>query len=233
MSPTPATIYLHVQRFADLDPVRRTQLTSYLTPADLDGMARHPNSRERQMLARGLLREKLGEAAGRPPASLTFARDTQGKPYLLNADLRFNTSHSQAACALAWSHSPLDLGVDIEDLDRSFHEARLAEHAFSPGEIKAWQQASNPRQRWLCIWTRKESLLKATGLGIRISLASIDTEKGDPAGSFRHPQLGELLYRSWVASEQVFSLAWVAGLRSAEVKVSVTGSLPGFDRNPG
>lgn len=232
MSLAPVTVCLHVQRFADLDPARRELLASHLTPADLAGMARHPNTRERQMLARGLLREKLGEAAGRPPASLTFARDPQGKPYLLNVGLRFNTSHSQAACALAWSHGPLDLGVDIEDMDRRLDESRLAEHAFSAGEIRAWQGAAHKRQRWLSIWTRKEALLKATGLGIRISLASIDTEKGDPPGCFRHAVLGELLYRSWVASEQVFSLAWVRQPAS-DVRVRVSGTLPGLESMAG
>ena len=230
--PTTQLVYLHVQRFADLDPLRCERLTRHVTTADLTTMARHPGSRQRQMLSRGLLREQLGLAAGCAPTDLEFARTPQGKPFLQNADISFNISHSDAACALAWTAGTLPLGVDIEDISRDFHEARLAEHAFSPGEIRAWQGASHPRRRWLCIWTRKEALLKTTGLGIRIGLATIDTEKGDPPGCFNHLRLGNMQYRSWVASEQVFSLAWTAQA-GLDVRVRLTGTLPGFEPEPG
>jgi 4'-phosphopantetheinyl transferase len=226
-----ALVHLHLQRFADLGPAAEARLQGRLTSEDQAGMVRHAASRQRQGLVRGLLRELLAEAAGMQPEDLQFIRDPQGKPSLANAALHFNISHTERACAIAWSREPLQLGVDIEDTARQFHEARLAEHAFSAGEIRAWQSAMHPRRRWLAIWTRKEALLKATGLGIRISLASIDTEKGEPPGTFTHTKLGSLQFRTWVASEQVFTLAWVS-TPGLEVRVRLAGSLPGFEPTP-
>jgi 4'-phosphopantetheinyl transferase len=219
-----ALIHLHVERFADMAPARQEALVRHICPADLSTMARHPDSRQRQMLVWGLLRELLAEAANCAPTALDFARNEQGKPFLQNAAIHFNISHSQAACALAWSPNPVHLGVDIEDIGRQRRAELLAERSFSPGEIQSWQNADSSSQQWLRIWTRKEAILKATGLGIRMDLFSVDTENGEPPGHFTHPRLGSLHYRSWVASEQVCSLAWVP-LPGVEVEVSVSGSL--------
>lgn len=203
-------IHVHTLPLTGLDDNERAGLLELLSPADLAGFAQHPETRERQILARALTRRLLAEATGLPARELEFRRSEQGKPYLANASVRFNISHSQRAFALAWTAAELELGVDIEDMARRLQEARLARRSFTPGEIAAWEAAANPRQQWLTTWTSKEALLKATGIGIRLDLASVDTATRDADGCVCHPELGRLLSRSWSSSSNVWSLAWNA-----------------------
>lgn len=98
---------------------------------------------------------------------IEFETDNYGKPYLKNCDkIKFNLSHSGdvAVCAV----STKAVGVDIEKSNRISEQ--IADRYFSAEEKK---------QPFAYIWTRKEALAKASGIGITIGFdkfAVIDDE---------------------------------------------------------
>ena len=52
----------------------------------------------------------------------------------------------------------------IEELDRKVRFDALAQHAFHPEEYQTWQE-SQDEEYWFRVWTTKEAILKASGLG--------------------------------------------------------------------
>ena len=205
-----STLHLIVRHFTEISPAEASRLLALLTAADIEGIARHPVLRRNQQLARAWRRKILAHALNIPPEQFTFAKEAHGKPYLENHDISFNISHSQEAFAMVWSLGNIHLGIDIEDKSKQRKEQTLAARTFSQTEMKAWKNpelsTQQAHEQWLTTWTRKEAVLKAHGLGIRLDLNTLNTENVDDR--LNHPLLGEWRYRSFVLSEQVLSVAW-------------------------
>jgi 4'-phosphopantetheinyl transferase len=90
-----------------------------------------------------------------------------GKPCLPDGP-EFSLSHSGIYTVLAVGRSPL--GVDIE-APRSISPL-LRRRCFT-GEEQIWAHDDNTR--YLQLWTRKESVMKATGLGLSLPAREINT----------------------------------------------------------
>lgn len=137
-----------------------------------------------------------------------------GKPYLeTHSELNFNHSHSQKNYAFALSHSVQDLGVDVEDLDRKVRFEALARHAFHPKELEIWQNLAQEQEYWFKVWTTKEAVLKAAGLGIRINLNEFDTQvhSEQNGGICYHPQIGTFAYQNFHLEHLMLTVAWRSG----------------------
>lgn len=110
------------------------------------------------------------------PDSLVFSRGAGGKP-LLGGDrahrLQFNLSHSKSFGLLAVAREQ-EVGIDVEEPRRI--ERRVAERYFSAAEIRELSTLENDDwlQGFLRCWTRKEAVLKAEGVGLRIPLNAFD-----------------------------------------------------------
>lgn len=134
-----------------------------------------------------------------------------GKPYLEHhPKFYFNHSHSQKNYALALSHSVQDLGVDIEDLDRKVRFEALAQHAFHPKELENWNSLEQQKEYWFKVWTTKEAVLKAAGLGIRINLNEFDTQvhPEQNGGMCHHPQIGTFAFQNFQLGHVMLTVAW-------------------------
>jgi len=147
--------------------------------------------------ARVLLRTMLSRFHGADPLAWHFITEPGGRPhvdmtrppYPLTAETRprFSVSHTVglAACAVSLGPWPpgADLGVDAEWTGRpSVPAARLAHRFFHPDEAEALESVPRgpDRQRlFMTLWTRKEAVLKALGLGIANHL-SLCSCLGDP-----------------------------------------------------
>jgi 4'-phosphopantetheinyl transferase len=123
------------------------------------------------------MRRILASYLGRPPESLIFREAAGGKPGLelgpAEPQLRFNLSHSKTVALLAVALE-MAVGVDVEDIRPI--ERDVAERFFSPSELASMSGLDG--MEWLeafyrC-WTRKEAILKAEGLGLRIPLDAFD-----------------------------------------------------------
>jgi 4'-phosphopantetheinyl transferase len=116
-----------------------------------------------------------------------------GKPYWVDQpSFHFNHSHSQNYYALATSERMQDLGVDVEELNRKVRFEALAKHAFHVEELRVWQQYDQDKAYWFKVWTTKEAVLKASGLGIRLNLNELNTQAHPThnGGMCSHPLIG-------------------------------------------
>ena len=100
----------------------------------------------------------LHEVLGLDETQLTFSAN--GKPRA--AGRAFNLSHSGEYTVLAVSDS--SVGVDIECC--SLRHVRVAESVYTPAEL-CWMNEA-PEERFTLLWTLKEAVSKALGLGLAL-----------------------------------------------------------------
>lgn len=153
----------------------------------------------------------LSEQFSHPIRSLDFTTTEYGKPYLLNyPDFSFNHSHSQNFYALATSSNVQNLGIDVEELSRKVRFEALAQHAFHPEELKNWQALDYDPEYWFKVWTTKEAVLKASGLGIRMNLNELNTNlhPEQNGGRCEHPEIGVYAYQNYAVAGCILTVAW-------------------------
>ena len=156
-----------------------------------------------------------------------LATTEYGKPYLVNfPKFYFNHSHSQKNYALATSGNVPDIGVDIEDLDRKVRFEALANHAFHAYELKYWNELQQNSEYWFKVWTTKEAVLKAAGLGVRLNLNELDTHVHPlhDGGMCSHPLIGSFAYQNFNLGHVMLTVAWRAeasckGFAFPEIKI--------------
>jgi 4'-phosphopantetheinyl transferase len=129
-----------------------------------------PRDRRRFTIGRGRLRLILAEYLAVEPANVPLESTPLGKPFV-TGDLRFNVAHSDELALYAFTRDR-DIGVDVELVRPEVEWRELAERYFAPEEVAALTAFSATEQRsafYRC-WTRKESYIKALGLGMHIPL---------------------------------------------------------------
>lgn len=182
-----------------------------LHPDDLKPLAKHPVRQQIQKFSRYHRREILAKALGVSSNALTFAITTQGKPYLSShANLAFNQSHTEQSYALIWSLDIPEIGVDIETLARQVQQPAMAKHTLTPWELEQWEQTGQSHAYWLKLWTIKEAVLKASGLGIRLNLNELETQclPNQQQGIVKHGRIGEWGYQSSVLHQYILTVSW-------------------------
>lgn len=144
---------------------------------------RHPDAR-RQSLGAGLLLNKvLGTLA--PGAEITYG--SYGKP--LCAGIPFNLSHTKDAVILSiWDIKaaafPADfpIGCDIEQIRP--YKPGVARRFFTEAEYRSLEAVRDPQERaelFCRYWTRKESVMKLTGLGMSLPMDLYDVRGSQAA----------------------------------------------------
>ena len=166
---------------------------------------------ERKREVAFLRNQLLSQSFELPVSDQQVVRTNFGKPYLNDyPDLSFNHSHSQNFYALATSKQVQNLGIDIEELSRKVRFEALAQHAFHPEEIKKWQVLDYDPEYWFKVWTTKEAVLKASGLGIRINLNELNTNlhPEQNGGRCEHPGIGVYAYQNYTLAGCMLTVAW-------------------------
>ena len=172
-----------------LDPFRSAWV-EHLDPNERDRAERFRFARDRRRfeLAHGLLRTILGHYLGRPPRSLAFERGPHGKPALTTGGLEFNLSDTKDAVLVGIS-SGQAIGADIETSDREVDHLAVGDHYFIPDEMEAIRAAGEgSKERFLLYWTRKEAILKASGVGIMEDLRSLRVDLPFHSARITHPE---------------------------------------------
>jgi 4'-phosphopantetheinyl transferase len=177
--------------------------------------------RRRFIIGRGVLRALLARITCRRPADLLIIDEANRKPAIAGGPA-FNLSHSERHLLIGVASNGR-LGVDVE-VKRSVPDALdLAQRFFSPQEVAALAEVP-PQQvsaAFLRLWTRKEALLKATGLGLSIPLDRFSVEIAEAAGN--------LLSSSHI--DQIAPLHW--DIRSVSVHEAIESAVAwdhaGFD----
>ena len=110
-----------------------------------------------------LLFKVLQEATGLPAENLQISCGEHGKPYLENAKIHFNCSHTESAAAVALFDQPV--GVDVEKI-RPVRDG-LARKFFAQSETEYVEKSDFGREeRLIEIWTKKEAYVKELGAGL-------------------------------------------------------------------
>jgi 4'-phosphopantetheinyl transferase len=156
-------------------PVGRSDLApwqAFLDPAEQAAAERFRRVEDRAsyILSHGLRRALCQLVLGRQ--GLSFAPlEPLGKPVIVGVgqDLDVSISHTQGvvACIIGLA---CRVGVDLERLDRPFSEA-IGQQVFTADEL-AWIGRHGP-ERSLTLWTLKEAISKAVGLGLSLGFSDL------------------------------------------------------------
>ncbi len=177
--------------------------TSLLSEAEQQRAARFVFERDRwsYAAAHSLLRAMLTELHGLQPLAWRFSDNGKGRPEIdpalaLPVKPLFNISHTHgmASCAVTSGHLPegFKIGVDVERLGRSSDSLALAERFFSPSESE-WLRSLPESQldsEFLRLWTLKEAVAKAVGVGLGLDFTSFHCSINPLSVSFDDPGLG-------------------------------------------
>jgi 4'-phosphopantetheinyl transferase len=140
---------------------------------------RNEEDKQRYIFGRGGLKYILGKYLNKSPNTIQFGIGPDKKP-LLNKnsgnDLHFNISHSGNFVLIAISSS--EVGVDIEKINPDFSYKEILNSNFSKEEIDFIQNSKYPNESFYLLWTRKESLVKATSKGLVDNLNLISVLDG-------------------------------------------------------
>jgi 4'-phosphopantetheinyl transferase len=133
-----------------------------------------PKDRLRSTVGQLLCRQILCLKTGQRPSDIKIANEANGKPFLVgSSSIHFSISHSGdfAVCSV----SSLPTGVDIEQIT-PLKIADLIPLVFSKTEADFFTTLAPAQQLqfFYKIWTFKESLVKAKGVGISSDLNTIN-----------------------------------------------------------
>lgn len=146
--------------------------------------------RVRYALGHAMLRILLARRLAVAPAEIAFAASPNGKPRLAGqgVPLAFNLSYGDGMVALAFARRPV--GVDVEAVRDNVAFSDIGRRFFRSDELRYLESGvdSGIRDRFFRLWTRKEAVLKALGVGLsglgEVSvlgdLVVADAEQGGP-----------------------------------------------------
>jgi 4'-phosphopantetheinyl transferase len=177
---------------------------------------RFDRDRERYIIGHGVLRELIGRYMDLPPDRVHMERGEFGKPFLPGTPLHFNLSDTKDAVLVAF-HPHLEIGADIETMHRDTDHERVSAHYFTPEEVTDIASASDGKRRFLELWTRKEAVLKASGVGIMDDLKALRVDGKRNEMTITHADFARLAAPSYhvstfhVGADHVISTAAPSG----------------------
>lgn len=130
----------------------------------------HKEDRERFISSKFFLRTLLSKFLAVPPNQLWYHTTANRKPAI--PGLFFNVTHSGNYLLIAIG--PAAMGIDVERIDKDFDFESVLTSSFSRDEttyIRNGDQILN----FFLLWTRKESLLKASGEGLTDELDQVSS----------------------------------------------------------
>ena len=137
--------------------------------------------RDRFVAGRGLLRWLAGQLTGTLPLKIQLETGPYGKPELKNTEgspvnWHVNVSHAGEWVLLAFGNVPV--GIDVEWINPNWPYEDLIPTTFNPEDQASLVASADPRTLFYRFWTRKESLLKATGQGLTNDFTAVSSSKG-------------------------------------------------------
>lgn len=143
-----------------LDPVERDRAAEFRFAVD----------RDRFVAGAVLLRAAVTEETGMPPQDVSVDRSCprcgamHGRPRLPDPGLHVSVTHAVDRVGVALTRAG-PVGIDVEHVGRDL--SHLAAEILGPRE-----RADAPAELYV-YWTRKESVVKATGAGLGVGLAAV------------------------------------------------------------
>ena len=163
----PMTEIERLAAFLSTDEIARTNKFHFL------------EHKRRFIVARGILRQLLGNYLQISPNKIEFEYSDRGKPRLAASmgdnSLQFNVSHSLNYALYGFTDNHL-IGVDLEFLREIRDATKLAKRFFTYREFQliANLKCEEQQKAFFQLWTAKEAYLKAIGTGLSNSLTDIE-----------------------------------------------------------
>jgi 4'-phosphopantetheinyl transferase len=152
-----------------------------------------PELRTRWTVVRGALRQILAEYLQTVASSLMFHLGPNGKPGLAGAaeNISFNLSHTRDLALIAITRNGR-IGIDAEEVRGAIEIEALSRHFFATGEADEIMKLSGEQRiaAFFACWTRKESFLKALGVGLSVQLRHFEV-------AVRADQPAQLISVNW------------------------------------
>ena len=129
--------------------------------------------------ARSALRSILADYLNCEPQKIVFQTGPHGRPRLAGHHIDFNLAHSGNLALIAIGTGP-GIGIDIEALREVKDVLTLSRRHFQADELAEVESAAtHERSRaFLSCWTRKEAVIKSTGLGLALGPSRINAGCG-------------------------------------------------------
>ena len=179
------------------------------------------HDKRRFVAAHTALRTVLSLYTGQGPKELDLGETANGKPVLHGSSLAFNLSHSGALALLAVADDS-EIGIDIQHVTSGLDETSIARTLFSPGEIDhlATLAADERRMMFFRLWTCREAMLKAAGVGLYGT--GLEIALDERGGVFvRSPPTGcsaaAVLHELQMESGYVAAVAWSPRTQQATI----------------
>ena len=129
-----------------------------------------------------LLRIELSKLMGIKPKSIRIAVSESGKPFISDFDLTFSLSRTKNMFAFVIGKHDQIIGIDIEQIKPVIDFKNISLNYFSLEEhqwISSFKNAEDQKRTFFEIWTRKEALLKALGVGLSNDLMKVHVLEGE------------------------------------------------------
>ncbi len=132
----------------------------------------------RYVASHGKLRLILAEYLGMPSGKIGYAEQAFGKPVIvvdgLEHDIKFNLAHSYNKMLVAVGLDG-NIGVDIEVWNDRIDAVSVANICFAEAERRFWNGLPESRKNafFYRLWTRKESFVKAVGVGLGLDVSRV------------------------------------------------------------
>lgn len=211
----------------DVSAQQITAALAFLSPDERARAAtfRNEQAKRNYIVAHAALRRILANHLSLDPAAIPFSTGSYGKPALTataQGQWEFNLTHSRDLALVAVARGA-EVGVDVEPVRPMPDAVPIAERFFSKTESEALRALPETEQSgaFFRLWTRKEALAKATGMGIANSLARFEVTWGEVA-EVRAIEGNARLARAWTlhAFEPVPGYVAAVAVRSPGAQLS-------------
>lgn len=147
------------------------------------------------------------------PSDWEFEREHLGKPLVKGGGCHFNLAHSLDASVVVVASCPV--GIDLEYIRPLEDVAVLARRILTKEEAAWLKQQPDPSSAMVRLWTVKESVLKAAGLGLSVlSLKKIEIQQpGSDQGDVSLPDGSE-----WHRHTRYCQGSWISCAVSRQYK---------------
>tara|TARA_B100000427_G_scaffold104831_1_gene86892 strand:- start:1037 stop:1762 length:726 start_codon:yes stop_codon:yes gene_type:complete len=157
-------------------PDFKNNLECVLSSDELEKQNRYrvESAKQQFYVTRTYLRYIMAHFLDVQPKTICLKKTAKGKLYISNSPLTFNVSHSHTMAAIAVSILPM-IGIDLEYYKPAYDYYGIVKRFFTHTEQK-WllsQPLKLQNHAFFNIWTGKEAVAKATGLGLSYNLSSL------------------------------------------------------------
>lgn len=167
-------IYFYVFKFEELN---LEDIKTYLSDFEIVRLNKFNFIKDKYLYAmsRMLLKKIISKKLNVEIRDIVLDYTLKGKPYLIKPSnkLFFNISHTEGTIAIVIA--PFEVGVDVENIKTRIFSDNIINYVFHEDEKILINKHKDQNFMKFLFWTRKESLLKAIGVGLIDNISSINS----------------------------------------------------------